>query len=138
MTVLAYTDGASRGNPGKSGIGVILKNEEGSVLRSTRAAIGEATNNIAEYRALIVCLTLARGLGCTKLLVHSDSELMVRQLSGRYRVKDKKLQELYKEVRSLLTDAPFEFHITHVAREMNRDADRLANEGIDLGIPLSI
>ena len=133
MTIVAYTDGASRGNPGKSGIGVILKDEQGTILFQASDYIGDATNNIAEYQALLLCLKKARELGCTKLRVYSDSELMVRQLSGRYRVKDKKLQQYYKKASELLKDSSFTFEIIHVAREGNRDADELANEGIDRG-----
>ena len=131
MTILAYTDGASRGNPGDSGIGVILKNEKGQILFQAAGYIGQATNNVAEYQALLVCLKKARKLGCTRLIVHSDSELMVQQLRGKYRVKDKKLQGYFKKAGDLLKAAPFSFEIVHVGRKMNRDADNLANRGID-------
>lgn len=131
MTIFAYTDGASRGNPGKSGIGVILKDEQGEILFQASDYIGRATNNIAEYRALLLCLRKARELACTKLVIHSDSELMVRQLSGKYRVKDKKLQQYHREAIDLLKNCSFTFEIVHVVREGNRDADELANEGID-------
>ncbi len=138
MTIVAYTDGASRGNPGESGIGVILKDEAGTILFQASGYIGVATNNVAEYQALLVCLKKARELRCTKLVVHSDSELMVRQLSGKYRVKDKKLQSYFREAHSLLKDSPFTFEIVHVAREGNRDADDLANQGIDSGEQLKV
>ena len=130
-TIYAHTDGASRGNPGESGIGLILRDEDGSVLYAAGAYIGKATNNTAEYLALLACLEKARELPCQRLVVHSDSELMVRQIKGQYRVKDKNLQRLYLDARKLLAEAPFEFEIVHVEREKNRDADLLANEGID-------
>lgn len=133
MTVLAYTDGASRGNPGKSGIGVILKDEQGGVLASHCDYIGTTTNNVAEYKALLHCLKMAVETKCTHLIVHSDSELMVRQLQGRYKVKDKGLRVHFDSARRILASAPFKFEIRHVAREENRQADELANRGIDLG-----
>ena len=131
MTVYAYTDGASRGNPGESGIGIIMKDEEGNVIYSGSGYIGTATNNIAEYQALLACLKKALSIQCKRLVVHSDSQLMVRQLQGKYRVKDKKLQQYYRQANQLLGSAPFEFEIIHVEREHNRDADLLANSGID-------
>ena len=131
MTIVAHTDGASRGNPGESGIGIILRDESGNIIFSGGGYIGQATNNIAEYQALLACLKKARALECKKLIVHSDSQLMVRQLQGKYRVKDKKLQEYYREAQVLLNGAPFVFEIFHVEREGNRDADLLANAGID-------
>ncbi|MGA2623939.1 MAG: ribonuclease HI family protein [Bacteroidota bacterium] len=131
MTVYAYTDGASRGNPGESGIGILLKDDAGNVLYSGSDYIGKATNNKAEYRALIACLNKAKETGCKKLVVHSDSELMVRQIQGTYKVRNKDLRQFVDEVRRLLKDASFEFSIVQVSREENRDADLLANAGID-------
>ena len=131
MTIYANTDGASRGNPGESGIGIILRDENGKILYSAGGYIGVATNNIAEYQALVTCLKKAKETQCTKLIVHTDSELMVRQLQGKYRVKDKKLQNFYLHVNRLLKGAPFKFEIVYVSREQNRDADLLANAGID-------
>ncbi len=131
MTVFAYTDGASRGNPGESGIGVILRDEEGTVLYSGCGYIGQATNNIAEYRALLACLEKARTLSCDRLIVHSDSELMVRQLQRKYRVKDRTLRRFYDEANRLIAGAPFKFEIVHIERGQNSDADMLANEGIE-------
>jgi ribonuclease HI len=131
MTVLAFTDGAARGNPGESGIGVIFKDERGAILGKVYGFIGEATNNTAEYQALIACLKHAPRAECTRLVVHSDSELMVRQLNGEYKVKDANLKLLFQKVQRLLAAAEFEFEIRHVARELNKDADHLANLGID-------
>ena len=138
MTVHAYTDGASRGNPGESGIGFILKDEHGTVLYSAGGYIGAATNNVAEYSALLACLSKAQELGCSSLIVHSDSQLMVRQVLGQYRVKDKNLQGYFAKVKQLIHAAPFRFTIVHVEREENRDADLLANAGIDNKLPLSM
>ena len=131
MTVIAFTDGASRGNPGESGIGIILKDETGNVLFSGGGYLGKATNNTAEYQALIACLKKAYEIQCEKLVVHSDSELMVRQMQGTYKIKDKNLQRYAQEVRKLVGEAAFTFEIKHIAREENHDADMLANAGID-------
>ena len=131
MTVLAFTDGAARGNPGESGIGVIFKDEKGTVLSKFYGFIGEATNNAAEYQALIACLQHAPKTNCSRLVVHSDSELMVRQLNGEYKVKDANLKVMFKKVARLIEKAEFEFEIRHVVRELNKEADRLANLGID-------
>ncbi|MBI1803101.1 MAG: ribonuclease HI family protein [Ignavibacteria bacterium] len=138
MTVHAYTDGASRGNPGESGIGFILKDEKGTVLYSGSGYIGTTTNNVAEYEALLACLTKAHELSCSALVVHSDSQLMVRQLLGQYRVKDKNLRQYFFKAQQLIRTAPFRFTIIHVEREENHDADLLANAGIDSKRPLSM
>ena len=131
MTIYAHCDGASRGNPGESGIGIILRDKRGNVIYSGSGYIGKATNNIAEYEALIACLTKAIQTQCKKLIVHSDSQLMVRQLHGAYKVKEKHLQKYFLRVHQLIQSAQFEFEIIHVEREQNRDADLLANAGID-------
>ena len=131
MTIVAHTDGASRGNPGESGIGIYLQDEQGKTLFKGSGYIGTATNNIAEYRALVACLKKMKDFVCTRLIVYSDSQLMVRQLRGEYKVKDCKLLELFKEARAILKMAPFSFEILHIAREENLDADELANFGID-------
>jgi ribonuclease HI len=136
MTLFAYTDGASRGNPGESGIGIILRDELGSVVYAGGGYIGRATNNIAEYQALLACLRKAIAMECKHLVVHSDSQLMVRQILGQYKVKDKVLQTFHREAKTLLAGAPFTFKILHVEREQNGDADELANSGIDNRRPL--
>jgi ribonuclease HI len=131
MTINAFTDGAARGNPGESGIGVIFKDEQGATLRKLSGYIGEATNNVAEYQALLACLKGAAKTKCSRLVVHSDSELMVRQLQGEYKVKDPNLKALFLKVRKALAKASFEFEIKHVSRVLNKEADHLANLGID-------
>ena len=138
MTVHAYTDGAARGNPGESGIGVVLKNEHGAIITKVWGYIGEATNNVAEYQALIACLKNAAKTKCSRLVVHSDSELMVRQMLGEYKVKNPDLKLMFRKVHKLLAKAPFEFEIKHVPREVNKEADQLANLGIDSRKPIRI
>jgi ribonuclease HI len=138
MTLFAYTDGASRGNPGESGIGVVLKDEHGTVIASQYGYIGKATNNIAEYTALATCLKLVKATECSRLVVHSDSELMVRQLNGQYKVKDASLKKIFQQIQNFLAAAPFQFIIKHVPREKNQEADELANRGIDTKKVLTI
>jgi ribonuclease HI len=136
MTLVAYTDGASRGNPGESGVGVIVKDERGTVVLSLNGYIGRATNNIAEYTALITLLERMRLLSCSKLTVHSDSELMVHQVNGKYKVKNRKLKLLHARVLELRSALPFAVEMRYVPRTENRDADRLANLGIESREPL--
>ncbi len=125
-----YCDGASRGNPGLAGAGVVLVDPNGEIALRHREYLGQATNNVAEYRGLLLGLKLARNLGIKKLRVHSDSELLVRQLNGVYRVKQPHLRTLWQEARGALQQ--FETcEIIHVPRELNREADRLANQAID-------
>jgi len=131
MTVHAFTDGASRGNPGDAGVGVILKDEAGKKIASVFGYIGKATNNAAEYRALATCLKLVSKIKCKKLIVHSDSELMVRQMRGEYKVKDPAIKKLFQEAFRLLEKVNWEFDIIHITREENKEADQLANLGID-------
>ena len=131
MTIHAFIDGASRNNPGESGIGIILKDERGVTVEKVCGYIGKATNNIAEYTALLTCLKIVAKMECRKLLVHSDSELMVKQMRGEYRVKDAALKRHFQKAHTMLQKAGFEFEIRHVLREQNKEADQLANLGID-------
>jgi len=131
MTLYAYTDGASRGNPGESGIGLIVKDETGKEILTLHGYIGQATNNIAEYTALLELLKKVKKMECSHLIVHSDSELMVRQINGLYKVKDHGLKKYFERVGRLLKNAPFTVELVHIPRERNLDADRLANMGID-------
>lgn len=131
MTYHAFTDGASRGNPGESGIGIVVLDEKGAVVLSANGYIGIGTNNKAEYTALITLLKSAGSLPCSTLIIHSDSELMVRQMTGRYKVRDRDLKELFDHARSLMSALPFGITFRHIPREENREADRLANLGID-------
>ena len=135
MIIEAFTDGASRGNPGESGIGIVARAGGRTVLEES-GYIGRTTNNIAEYTALLTLLHRIKAVPCERLIVHSDSELMVRQLAGTYKVKNPGLREYHERVRTLVRTLPFPVEIRHVPREKNREADRLANEGIDSRIPV--
>jgi ribonuclease HI len=133
MKLVAFIDGAARGNPGKSGIGIIIYDDQGRCRAEHHEFLGIATNNIAEYSALITCLKIVteRFAHCSVLHVNSDSELLVRQMNGMYKVRDKKLQQYNGEVRRLLGNTSFKFSISHIPREQNAEADSLANRGID-------
>jgi ribonuclease HI len=125
----AYVDGGSRGNPGPAGYGVHIEREDGTIAE-LKESLGLATNNVAEYSGLIAALRWAAAHGISKLHIRADSELLVKQMRGEYRVKSPGLQPLYEQARALtrqIGDVTFE----HVRREFNRDADRLANEAMD-------
>jgi ribonuclease HI len=128
--VRVHIDRASRGNPGPAGIGVLFLGPDGAVVEQMHRGIGEATNNVAEYSALLAALDRAATLGITDLEVYSDSELLVRQLQGRYQVKHPVLRPLYAAARKRIA-AFSRFAIHHVPRELNAEADALANRGID-------
>jgi ribonuclease HI/probable phosphoglycerate mutase len=125
-----FTDGASRGNPGQAGAGAVLFDTEGHELAARSLYLGECTNNAAEYRALLLGLQSALEQGCSRLEIRLDSELIVRQIKGRYKVKHETLKPLFAEVKTLL--AQFDgWVIAHVPRAQNKRADQLANQGID-------
>jgi ribonuclease HI len=126
----AYIDGGSRGNPGPAGYGVQIVDDQGAVVAELHEPVGTATNNVAEYRGLLAALAWALDHDVAHLHVRSDSELLVRQLKGEYRVKNPGLQRLYQEACALiarLDRVTFE----HVRRELNSEADRLANLAMD-------
>ena len=125
-----HIDGASRGNPGPAGIGVLFLQRDGTVVERLHRGIGKATNNVAEYSALLMALERAHAMGITDLDVYSDSELLVRQVQGRYQVKHPALRPLYAEARERIAGLRH-FTIHHVPRELNAEADSLANQGID-------
>jgi len=125
-----YFDGASRGNPGEAGTGFLILDSRGKELERGGRYLGQATNNVAEYSALIDGLSRALELGVDDIEIFSDSELVVLQLKGEYRVKSPKLKPLHEKATSLLSRFS-SFKIIHVGRENNREADRLANEAID-------
>ncbi len=125
-----YTDGACRGNPGAGGIGAVFKDETGNVLGTLKGYIGSCTNNEAEYRALIAGLKEAVRRGYSGLQIFMDSELVVKQINGEYRVKSRHLLPYVSEVRRLL-QAIGAYRVSHIDRSENRLADQLANEAID-------
>jgi ribonuclease HI len=127
-----YSDGASRGNPGRAAIGAALYLVAGDRLElvgRVSQAIGHATNNVAEYKALVEGLKLALDRGPELLTVRADSQLLIRQLEGRYRVKNATLQPLYLEAKRLLSKMPH--RLEHVPREENAIADAFANDALD-------
>ncbi len=130
MAVMVRVDGASRGNPGPAGIGAVVEFADGRASIELSSYIGETTNNVAEYRALLMALEEAGRHASGPLTVYSDSELLVRQLNGRYKVKAEHLRPLYLEACGRLRAFPG-VRILHVGREENRRADLLANLAID-------
>lgn len=128
--LVVNVDGGARGNPGPAAIGVVLRDADGAVLEERGEKIGEATNNVAEYRALLKGIELAAAHGASDLELVGDSELVVRQVEGRYKVKNLGMKELHAEVKKAL--AGFDsWSIRHVRRAENADADRLVNEALD-------
>jgi ribonuclease HI len=125
-----HIDGASRGNPGQAGFGVYVSRPDGTEVAGLYGYLGQATNNVAEYQALLHALRYALAHGVRRVRVYSDSELVVRQMDGTYRVKHKDMVPLHREARALLGRFE-EAQLAHVPREQNRDADRLANRALD-------
>jgi ribonuclease HI len=123
-------DGAARGNPGEAGCGAVICDEDGTVVKELSRYLGHATNNVAEYEGLLLGLEALLEMGKRRIRIQSDSQLLVRQLNGQYRVKDKKLQALFAKAAALLRRFDG-YRIVHVPRESNKLADRLANQGID-------
>ena len=129
-TITLQFDGGSRGNPGPAGVGVVLRAADGTPLVTLGRFIGRATNNVAEYKALIAALKQAKALGARRVTVRADSKLVIEQMRGAWKVKNPDLQELWAEARGLARG--FE-RVTwqHVPRERNRAADALANRAMD-------
>ena len=128
--LVVNVDGGARGNPGAAAIGVVVRSPAGDVLEERGERIGETTNNVAEYRALLAGIERAGELGASELELIGDSELVVRQVKGEYKVKDATLRGLHADVEWALR--PFEaWSIRHVRREQNAEADRLVNEALD-------
>lgn len=128
--IVAYTDGGARGNPGPAGYGVRIERPDGTLIEEFGRAIGVATNNVAEYRALIAALEYARDRGLRTVHVRSDSLLLVEQMRGRYKVKNAGLQELHARARQLGAEVG-RVTYEHVGRSSNAHADRLANAAMD-------
>ena len=125
-----FTDGASRGNPGQAGAGAVLLSDQGEELATCSTYLGTCTNNVAEYKALILGLDKALIEGCTDVAIFLDSELIVRQIKGIYKVKNEALLPLFRQVRERLARMQ-RWSINHVPRAQNARADQLANQGID-------
>ena len=130
--LVIYIDGASRGNPGPSGIGIVVKDISGEVVENIKKYIGIATNNTAEYSAFLTALGAAEKLGANKIKIFLDSELVYKQYLGEYRTNDKNLKEYLKKIRE--KEKKFtSVEVTHVPRENNKEADKLANIAINIG-----
>ena len=129
---IVFTDGGARGNPGPAGIGAVIYSEDKKVVAEISKYLGEATNNQAEYKALISALTKLKEMGATEIECFLDSELVVKQLRREYKVKNKDLASLFLAVHNLSFDFK-KISYTHIPRERNKEADRLANEAMDRG-----
>lgn len=130
--LIAHSDGGARGNPGPAGYGVVIQDESGRKIAELSEYLGHQTNNFAEYQGLIAALEYALQHGPKALKLISDSELLVRQIKGIYKVKNPTLQDLHSRAKELIAQLDW-FSIGHALREQNRDADRLANEAMDKG-----
>ena len=128
--LVIFTDGASQGNPGQSAIGAVIRDGQGRVISRISRRIGHATNNQAEYTAIIAALEEASRLGAEEVEVRADSELVVKQLNGQYKVKKATLRPLYQKVVRLIGSLEA-FTITYIPRTQNREADRLANKALN-------
>lgn len=127
--IIMYTDGGARNNPGPAGIGIVIYDAKGKILEKHKEYIGEATNNVAEYTALITGLRRAKKYAPEEIRCRLDSELVVKQVRGEYKTKDVKMRELVEEVRQLTFFKPIVFK--HIPRSQNALADKLVNEAID-------
>ncbi len=128
--IVVNVDGASRGNPGESGIGVAIFDKDLNLINEACDYLGVATNNVAEYKALLLGIKLSTKYNAKRVLFKADSELMVKQIKGEYRVKNAQLKLLFTEAQSLLKKLP-NWKIMHVPREENKEADLLANKGVE-------
>jgi probable phosphoglycerate mutase len=132
-TITAFCDGGARGNPGPAGFGVYIEDDRGKKLAELSEYLGIRTNNFAEYSGLLAALEFALRYDHPRLRVVSDSELMVKQIKGQYKVKSPDLRQLYDEAKRRIAGLE-SFQIQHVLRNKNREADRLANEAMDQGM----
>jgi probable phosphoglycerate mutase len=133
ITLLAHCDGGARGNPGPAGYGAVIAQEDGTVLAELSEFLGFKTNNFAEYSGLLGVLQWALDHNYTRLKVVSDSELMVKQIQGKYKVNSPDLRPLFEEAKRRINRLDF-FNISHALRHKNKTADRLANEAMDRGM----
>lgn len=129
MKVQIFTDGASRGNPGPAGIGIVIK-KDGKIVSEISDYIGHSTNNIAEYTACLRGITEALILGAKEIELYADSELLIKQIRGEYKVKNEGLQPLHSQILALTRRLKL-FKAVHIPREKNTEADLLSNIGID-------
>ena len=125
-----YVDGASRGNPGPAAVGVVIKDEKGITTLKASSSIGRATNNQAEYTALIMALQEAKRLRASHVEIRTDSQLMAQQITGNYRVRNAHIRPLFEQAMQLLTTFQH-CSIHHIPRDLNSEADALANEALD-------
>jgi ribonuclease HI len=128
MKYKIFTDGASSGNPGPSGYGYIILDENDNVVRSSSKFIGHSTNNIAEYLGLYNALKEVSNLDPDFIEIFLDSELIVKQIKGEYKVRNEKLKEIYKKIVEILKN--YNYTITHISRQLNKNADKLAKDAI--------
>lgn len=135
--MIAHSDGGARGNPGPAGYGVVIKDETGRKVAALSEYLGHQTNNFAEYQGLIAALEYAIQHGPKALKLISDSELLVRQIKGIYKVKNAVLQDLHGRAKELIAQLDW-FSIGHALREHNQEADRLANDAMDKGMGRSV
>ncbi len=131
--LIAHSDGGARGNPGPAGYGVVIEDQSGAKIARLSAYLGHQTNNFAEYQGLIAALEYALQHGPKALKLISDSELLVRQIKGIYKVKNATLKDLHARASELIAQLEW-FSIGHALREHNQEADRLANEAMDKGV----
>ncbi len=130
--IIAYIDGGSRGNPGPAAAGFTLTDSAGSHLQAKALFIGRATNNVAEYTALVKALEAAKRIGAEQLTVFSDSELLVRQINGQYKVKSEQIRPLFQQALDLLGQFN-SWKVRHVTRDKNKEADKLVNQALNQG-----
>ena len=125
-----YVDGASRGNPGPAAVGVVIKDEKGATMLKVSSSIGRATNNQAEYSALVMALQEARKLGADHVYINTDSQLMSEQINGNYKVRNAHIRPLFEKAMQLLTAFQY-YSIDYIPRYLNSEADALANEALN-------
>ena len=131
MKLIAFIDGSSKGNPGEAGYGLVLKDGDGTILKKMGKYIGRATNNVAEYHGLIGCLENILEYDINQLTVYSDSELLVNQINGKYKIKKPHLRALYEKIQDIVHSANIQLSIHHIPREVNNEADGLARRAVE-------
>lgn len=130
MKLIVNVDGGARGNPGPAAVGVVVRDDKGEVLEEVGQKIGNATNNVAEYKALLLGIDRAKAFGADEVELVGDSELIIKQVQGKYKVKNEGMKPLHAEAKQALSSFD-SWTVRHVKRELNGDADRLVNEALD-------